>query len=156
MLSKKIRRLFGDINSNVPLRCRYHPMKVILNSLIVLNKTDITWRTVILTDHHSLQAHLLKIGRAENSHSRSCGENNETLEQFICHSHVFANIKSVNRECGINNYIPHSLFTDFMSLGRRKRNIGTISRHCPLFANIRSQYFENYTTPDKKGQTIFV
>lgn len=60
----------------------------------MLSKADKSWLTGILTDHLGLQEHLYKIRSAENSYYRACGEDNETLDQFLCHCPVITQIKS--------------------------------------------------------------
>ena len=48
----------------------------------------------VLTGHLGLQAHLHKIGAVVNSICRACGEDDESLEHFLCHCPAFANIRS--------------------------------------------------------------
>lgn len=63
-------------------------------TLLKLSKKDINKIIGILTGHTGLRAHLHRIGAVDNSVCRACGEDDESLEHFLCHCPAFANNRS--------------------------------------------------------------
>lgn len=62
--------------------------------LLELSKKEISKTIGVLTGHTGLQSHLHKIGVADNSVCRACGEDDETLEHYLCHCPAFARNRS--------------------------------------------------------------
>ena len=47
----------------------------------------------ILTGYSTLRKHLHRIGRADSAVCRACGEDDETLEHYLCECPAFAGIR---------------------------------------------------------------
>ena len=57
------------------------------------NRKELSLLMEILTDHSIWRMHLHRISRADFAVCRACGEDEETLEHYLCECPVFAGIR---------------------------------------------------------------